>query len=261
MNIMKNVFNLLVTDFVPNGMLLPKLIVTFFIIFLVNTTYSQDKFYIYTNLSHGFSLNIGHGFLYSMSNASLGGQVNTRHGNITVYATYQFGGNIGGATSYKLNYLALGGGLKYRFLNNERRFSPYFEVGIMTELATSYRNGYLNMVGFHPQNSPQRESFSYSHSDPVQYRSYSRFYHSTPLISSIILGADIRLVNGLYFDFGLGYGIRGMKTKWYDWEGTDDLSQEKIEQLPIEIQWFNMLDVKLGLSYAFSLKKNKATTN
>lgn len=149
----------------------------------------------------------------------------------------------------------LGGSITYRILSSERRCSPYIELNAFTEVGSNYRNGLLRMDTNEPQSYPESYVYANSHGGPWHTEYYSKFYHSTPLVFNALAGVDFRLTDGLHLNIGCGFGYRGMSTRSRSWEGSANLPTEEIERSSIGITWYNLVDVKLGLTYAFSVKK------
>ena len=183
----------------------------------------------------------------------VGCQMDTRAGSFSLYGMYQFSGNSGTRFGLKLQSHLLGGGFQYRILSREKRFSPYIELTAVTEVGTNYRDGYLDANDWYPIDEPS--TFSYTKPETTFY--YARFYHSTPFVGSAIVGCDIRLTNNLHLSIGAGYGYRGLKTRNVWWNKKEEMTKERLyKDYPIRSEWFDMIDVKLGISYAFSLKKH-----
>lgn len=78
-------------------------------------------------------------------------------------------------------------------------------------------------------------------------RSTSEFelsnYYSTPFFGELLLGIDIQLFKNLNLNYGMGVDVRSMKTN-------ENIS--KTEQ-----EFIHGIKAQLGVSYTFSVKKNK----
>ena len=226
-------------------------LLTFFL-FLIGNSEAQNTPKLEVGMFNNASLNAPN--LYCGMGAFVGPQIDLRTGSISIYAMYQFYTNSTGSGLFSLQSHLLGGGFQYRILSREKRFSPYIELTALTEVGTNYRDGYLNVDGRYPMDEPS--SFSFTKPETTFY--YAKFYHSTPFVGSAIVGCDIRLTENLHLSVGAGYGYRGLKTRnnvW--WNKKEDMTKERLyNDYPTQTAWYHTIDVKLGISYAFSLKKH-----
>lgn len=157
--------------------------------------------------------------------------------------------------TYSVQSHQFGGNITYRVLSAQKRLSPYLELNAYSEVGTNYKDGYLRMDSSSPQSQPEAYSYANSHGGPWYTTYYSRFYHSIPFVGNILAGIDVRIINGLHFNVGCGFGYRGMSTRTIEWSKGVELTQEILHQRPIGTMWFNLIDLKFGLTYAFSTKK------
>lgn len=232
-----------------------KVIIFTIILLLSMNSFSQSSFKLAVGVSSAPSIDILEtDNMYIGTSMYAGPRIDTRSGNIGLYGMYQFSTNNGSNGFFHLQSHFLGGKLEYRILGNEKRVSPYIEITALTEAGTNYRDGYLSIDGWYPEEYPMLYIDTYP-SYSVTY--YSRFYHSTPFAGNIMLGVDIRLIEGLHLNLGLGYGLRVVKTKFKYWKGQQDLPKEEIHKLSTETNRFNMLEIKIGMSYAFPFKKKE----
>ena len=224
------------------------------ILFLVGNVFSQKEIQLAVELSNTYSSSRFFRFskgTYNSTRLAIGSRFNTNNGNVTLYGMYEFSGFVQQQSMYILQSHLLGGGINYRILNNEKRFSPFIEINASTEVATNYRGGFLDIGDLFPTD------YGYTYNiDNTQFY-YSAFYYSTPFVGNILLGCDVRLVDGLHLNVGAGYGLRGMKTREIYWDEGTEPSEELRNVDPKFTKWFNMIDVKLGISYAFSFKKKQ----
>lgn len=177
---------------------------------------------------------------YMGTNLSIGGELATKKGNVSCSAIYQYGGGWYNKL-YEFDYHMLGGGVKYRLLNDNKIVSPLFGMMLLTEIASDYRGKYLLYYR------------------PVDYFSSlydTRYYVSTPILGNITIGCDFRLTRGLHINIGFGYGYRFIKTRYDKWafiESEMSMKKYSVE----ENKQFHFLDVQVGLSYSFPLKKKE----
>lgn len=230
-----------------------KLIICFSILFSFNRGYSQDKFCIYTELSHGISFYWKNAHMYSESDIHLGVQFNTKIGSFTPYAVYRFGGYVYPfpnpkkdiitpygwiqseyyLTPYKFNYSAIGIGGIYRLLNSQKRISPIIQFSALTEIKLT-QNGpdYYLTYDLKPRNV-------------IGYTTDFRYF-STIFIGDLTIGADFNIVKNFNINIGAGLGARAIMAHYYD------------NPIPSK-HWLYGVNAKLGLSYAFSIKKTNKT--
>lgn len=184
--------------------------------------------------------------------AFAGPQLNMHTGSISIYAMYQFSGNSGTRFGLKLQSHLLGGGFQYRILSREKRFSPYIELTAVTEVGTNYRGGFLHITDY----SPTEYGDFVNNGSPNYSYYYSSFYYSTPLVGNILFGCDVRITEGLHLSLGVGYGLRTMKAREIYWDYDEEPSEELRNTKPQNTKLFQVLNAKLGISYAFSFKKH-----
>lgn len=224
-------------------------------LFLVGNVFSQKEIQLAVELSNTYSSSRFFRFskgTYNSTRLAIGSRFNTNKGNVTLYGMYEFSGFVQQQSMYILQSHLLGGGINYRILNKEKRFSPFIEINASTEVITNYRGGFLDIGDLFPTDYG---GFWEKDGPPSQY--YSAFYYSTPFVGNILLGCDVRLVDGLHLNVGAGYGLRGMKTREIYWDEGTEPSEELRNVDPKFTKWFNMIDIKLGISYAFSFKKKQ----
>ncbi|RYM32953.1 hypothetical protein ERX46_12935 [Brumimicrobium glaciale] len=242
-------------------------------IYISVSSLSQEKI----NLAIGFSSTLSDELSIISNNGSqsyfslglnLGADYGFDKGNFLILFNYKFESNIyaysdtpkieNGIQYVSFNSLQrlhiLGISLKYVFLNNEHDFRPFLKVSGFTEISTNYKYGFLLDNGFIPRSEsgasyiyppyPEDPEFDY-------YNSY--FYNSTPLISSCLVGLDIKLLQNLNLNFAIGYGFRVMKVKYAEWK-EDENVYEKLKTIPTKNINSQMFDVQLGLTYVFPRK-------
>lgn len=187
----------------------------------------------------------------------VGPQMEMHKGAIGLYGLYQFSGS----STYALQSHLLGVGFDYYILKEARRFRPFIEINATSEIASNYRDGYLQMDSWGVQSRPETYTILLgSHgSGPELTRYYSRFYVGTPIYSVIFIGLNIRIVDALNLNISGGVGLRGIQSRAYDWGGSQVVSTDVLHQLSIGTKWFRTYSAKIGLRYNFALvrKENK----
>ncbi|HTO38493.1 MAG TPA: hypothetical protein VL021_08725 [Brumimicrobium sp.] len=253
----------------------------FTFIYISLTTFSQEKFQLVTGFLGSFEKEVisnKGSQVYGALGLNLGTRFSQAKGDLDVSLIYQFSSNV---VAYKSNiypneehqYIVYnsvlrshfsGLSLKYTFNNKDRdrKIKPFIFLSTLTEITSNYKKGYLLDNEFIPKN--ESSATYYYPSIPggeytVDYY-YSNFYHSTPLASSLLGGIDIKLNQNLSLNIAAGYAFRVMKVKYAEWKENEDV-YKKLETIPTENVFSHFLDVQLGLSYAFPLKKTSKLTN
>jgi len=155
------------------------------------------------------------------------------------------------SSSYNGHYIGVS--TEYHFLSNKKRFRPYLGISILSEIATNYKGGYLSGEDFITTDS-YGSMFGFY---PLYYNA-SGFYYSTPLFATLSSGFDVRLIKDLHLSFSLGYGLQVMRYKYLEWINDEDY-RELLKEEPMKKKVFHYVNVQLGLSYAFPLKKTSKT--
>lgn len=190
-------------------------------------------------------------------NTKLGMNLSMRKGEFNFFGNYQlsgsfipsdFFGNLFNKNFFKYRSHFVGVGISYYFFKKNKRFAPYVSFVISSEVSTNSKLAFLNdAYGF-------RDYPLLSNGYPSPNTSYwSYFYISTPLICSITGGFSFRIGENVDINFGVGYGLRKMRTKYAEWKEDEDV-YSKLKESSIRTNYFHMLDVQLGLTYSFSFK-------
>jgi len=231
-------------------------------------SFSQEKIQLVTGFSGSFSKEIRSNTssqIFGGLDLDLGVKLsNKKSGELFFCLTYGFSSNFmsyntyGGVYdedlyTYKINSLQrnhfLGVSLKYLFLNIEAKYRPFIDIKILSEISSNYKNGRLMENNLIPMNHPYGTG-----QFPTPF--YSTLYHSTPFVGSAVLGCDFRLIESLHLNLGIGYGFRIMKTKYASWYENEDLNVVAQDKPTKNIR-SHMIDLQLGLTYAFSLKNKE----
>ena len=175
----------------------------------------------------------------------------------SIYIDYQnkktkyFDSNGNKISPYKsvLRSHLMGFSLKYTFGNSSKVVRPYIMTQFLSEISTNYKNGFLHSNDYTPKARPLGKG---TFTTPF----WSILYYSTPLVSSVSTGIDIRLMQNLNLNIGVGYGFRIMKTKFVSWGEGEDY-REKAKNLPTKNVYSHMFDFELGVSYAIPMKSDR----
>lgn len=189
---------------------------------------------------------------YSGSCLKIGYRFENKKSDLEVGIIYCYSGSLSGHSKYFISQNhSLGSSLKYSFVNKGKKIKPFLNFNTLIEIASNYRNGFLLIERHIPSLNPSYTVDYYSY---TVYHYYSNFYHSTPLASSLLGGIDIKLNQTLSLNIAAGYAFRIMKVKYAEWKKNEDV-YKKLETIPTENVFSHFLDVQLGLSYSFPLKK------
>lgn len=211
----------------------------------------ENKLQVIVGITNVFSREESYN-VYLRKGIYTGGRWKLKSGIIGIYGMYQFT-NYNSRPSFNFDFQShlLGGAVEYRILNANKRISPFISISLLSEISTNYKYKYLNIDHWYPMSEP----FETTTSNPTKEYYYARFYESIPFYTSFLVGCDVILSKNLGVNLGAGYGLTQMNTKWNYWGGAKELSKEQIEALSINTDWFDMLDIKLGVTYTFSVKK------
>ena len=127
-----------------------KTIILCFVLLVVSgNSFSQSKTSFVLGISNDVSFVPANYFSkYAGINLSPGINLETPKGSVVFSGVYQFGGYWEFESKpFELNYHMLGGKIKYRILNHEKRFSPTIELSALTEVRTIYRNKLIGNLG------------------------------------------------------------------------------------------------------------------
>ena len=229
-------------------------------------------FFINLNVLSQDSLRWVAGISFSKSNASInlssGGA-----GNIGIFFGPQFeteqGGELNTSLAYQfttedfssLNVFSktpssalrthfLGGKLKYLFRKKEHIFRPFFEVDMLLRVGSNYKKGYPSSNGFVIVDGEIRTD---NHGTYEYFQQYT-----TPFIGGVLIGCDFRISEHVNLNLGAGYGLGTIKTMERKWYTNYTIYDEKNPSSSVvEREVYQMINFRIGISYAFSLKKNK----
>ncbi|HLS70812.1 MAG TPA: hypothetical protein VK027_04045 [Chitinophagaceae bacterium] len=250
------------------------------------TNLSQEKVEMVTGLSGSFEKEIisnKGSQVYGALGLNLGARFSQAKGDLDISVIYQFSSNV--VYSYPYDSISIdwnkkkavhfdsdgnkissynsilrshfiGGKVKYLFRERIKVLRPFIEVQALTELGTNFKNGYLLQEEYIPNIEPSA-TYYYPSIPGGEYTVnyyYSNFYYSTPLVGGILAGIDIRLAQNLNLNIAAGYGFHIMKVKYATWKEDEDV-HEKLNTIPTENIYSQMLDFQVGLSYVFPLKK------
>ncbi|RYM33875.1 hypothetical protein ERX46_07890 [Brumimicrobium glaciale] len=191
--------------------------------------------------------------LYRSFNLAVGPQFEKQWGSIEIKASY-----IMSTADWPNNFIQfqshfLGGAIKYVIMNKDKRFRPFIEINLFTEIATNYKDGYLRLY----QLTPTDKAYDNNYNNYNGGYS-SNFYDSTPFLGKYLVGMDVRLSRNLNLGVAVGFTKRKMLYRTKSWNSNnadkvfDDLNNyPTIESRP------NMLELQLGLKYSFGFKGSK----
>lgn len=191
-------------------------------------------------------------------NVKPGIKLSLNMGELFVSGSYQLSGsynpnNFFNEKLFKYRSHFIGGEVSYHIFKNKKRFSPYISIFLASEVSKNSKNTYLNeSFGYRDYPFIYESIFSPGYPPKITYWSY--FYISTPFIGSLTGGCVFRASKDININLGVGYGLRWMKTKYAEWQKNEDINK-KLKTISSKNDYFHLLDVQLGLSYSFPLKK------
>jgi len=226
----------------------------------------ENSFYAFnwiTKLEDNYNRHLG-------IDGTVGIETAFKNGNLSLFFDYEYEGTTRERElffhTFRLYSHFLGGGIKYTYRNEMKRFRPFIALTGLTENKTNklhhFIDSYFDFIGY-PEHT-YTTALGSQGNPPYVYDYYSNFYESTPFVGSALLGCDFRIVQHLHATVGIGYGIRVMKTKYATWEEWDDeIGTTDVEALlktaPVTTHIFHLLDVQVGIYYGIGFgKKGKA---
>lgn len=236
-----------------------------FILFLMTycSGMCQDKIAFTAKINNIYFKNFNYYGDYGLTAINLGINVKMKSGNSLFYVAYGVLYNYPVPKEWVRGYDIIshdiGLSMEYHFTEEEKRFRPFIEIDIFSEIKSNYKNGILDNESL---TSPIIRELSAetmptsSLSTPGKVVFKNSFYYSTPFIGSILAGCAIRLVDNLHLSLAVGYGRKMMKYKYLEWQKGDDY-QSMLEKRGTKTKNFNYVDFQLGLSYTFSFHKNR----
>jgi|GEM_PF-5163815 len=206
------------------------------------------------------------GLRFDLTAVGLGIDIREANANFRLYAVYGFNTL---ADNRNLSYKSHSLGLIFEcyFLNKDKRFRPFAGVSIGSEIATNYKDGYLDYDDLYFTTRPYFSKYGQGPGGgSYYYMPYkTRSYQSMPLISTFYAGCSIRIVENLNLNLSLGYNLSLMNYKYVQWSyhgsGEPDESVVKkdyynsLKTAPVQTGILHTLSVQLGLNYTFSFKK------
>lgn len=213
-----------------------------FLIFLIFSSFfvfSQKNRSIHVGISEGVHINPN----FSKTDFQMGIEFELESSSINAFGIYQLYGNIKEQDFPNFLFAShlLGVGAEHR-TTIDKRVSLFIGANLLTEVATNFENGYLS------QSTP-----SYPRIDKS-----NEIYLSTPLASSVYLGADFKVIENLHINLSVENNFRIMRVKHLTLNTSDfeDYTfEELINNQEVKIEFLDKLGLRLGLKYNFSLKK------
>lgn len=209
-----------------------------------------------------------HSKIYTETDLSIGINLPLKVGNISFFVQYEYGGNwkttdnnMQEVSMYTLDYHLIGGGIKYRILNQSKFYSPTIHISALTEIASNYRGGYLKSRGYFPN---ERE-YSFEPNNTVQIggdspnKKYTYYYVSTPFLGSVLIGNEFRVLEGLFVNLGIGMSMRATKVRYKEWYSSEPEPSPNLSKTHSfdNVNWFKTFDLNLGINYTFPFKSKK----
>lgn len=223
----------------------------------------------------GFSINVDKNLtsevmkICSQTNGKIGFSCNSKIISLEIGGQYQLYGNKNkNMPSFALTSHLLGPYLEICFIKN-KRISPFIGNYSLKEVTTNYKNSYLD-YNLNPTPSyfytVVNKAFA-SHSYIPGNGYYAYYYNSTPLISALYFGADIKIIQGLKIRVAIVNEYRFIKYREFKWASYSDVSDYTfqnpnvtiIEKQPLLKKRDISISLNIGIKYDFYLEKRKQT--
>ena len=143
----------------------------------------------------------------------------------------------------KSNLLGLGAEVR---LFEENKVRLFFKMTTLTEVSSNFINSYLKLGSYEPTDFDLTEKYIENPTINV--------YKGTPLLNTISIGSNIKLMKGLSLNLALGYTMRLIKIEYSSMSFNADQITGLFRDNPALIP-IHMLDFQVGLNYAFPIKK------
>lgn len=241
-------------------------------LFIPLLSFGQDKvnFQLHGDFSHYLKKSFSYAYeTYMAESIALGINVSSKKIDVNTLFFYNF--MYSGI--YKFNAIKdytrlhqIGGKFEIIFLSNTKRFRPYLSLTSGTSLDRKYKNKLLDSEALVFIDKAEVDIHFLSKVQPNPITRYARFYQSTPFIGTFVTGCDVRIVENFHVKVGVGYGLQIMKTKYAEWSGGKTNNpinpyppnmEAFLKDIPMDTHYFHLLDVQVGLSYSFPLKKKE----
>lgn len=237
------------------------------------TLHSQKRLNGYVGLSQNMSLD----FTTTKSNLDFGVNYNITDASLSFYGTYAYGGVVNynsgeyfhkDFSAYQLDYHLLGGGIKFKFRDKDKFYSPTLKITFLTEIASKYRGKELISDGNHALFDPTNHHYPIfdekNYSPPKVIGHSALDYISTPLVGSFLFGNEFKVYNDLFINVEVGYSFRIFRYKRKKWllgekEPVTEITQtHSLKDTSKGINEFEgYLEFGFGINYFFSFHKNK----
>lgn len=154
----------------------------------------------------------------------------------------------------------LGINAEFRFFD-KNKVRLFLNAQILSEIYSAYKGKYLQENTYRPIS--QYPFSPYTNQTTQTFR--TNVYQGTPLIGNFSIGANAKIINQLSLNFSVGYGLRILKSQEAILTYVESISLTEptstyLMRKPNHLM-FHMLNVELGLSYAFSTSKKDKTVN
>ncbi|MDD2983801.1 MAG: hypothetical protein PHQ74_10475 [Crocinitomicaceae bacterium] len=138
-------------------------------------------------------------------------------------------------------------------------FRLFFNLQLMSEVYSKYKNGYLELEEY----VPVKKYYFYPTSSNSTGTVRTNIYRGTPFLSNVLIGCNLQLIESMSLNVSAGYGLKVLRTQEATllFDKSVSLSEPKsiiLEKQPYFVT-FHMFNVQVGLNYVFSMKKRSKT--
>lgn len=238
---------------------------TIALLFVASFSLGQERGKGFIDLNQRIDFN----FNNTESNLNFGFNYFLKKISISAFSSYAYGGvskKVETHNPFELDYHLLGGGIKFKFREEQKLYTPTLKLSGFTEISSKYRGKKLEKSFVDDDKDifflPTLDNYvKTSYWNGIISR-YSYHYISTPLIASLFFENEFKIQNEISLHVGIGYLLRLVRYTINEW--SPDMSEPVIivtethklrETINGKVQKFNYLSFEIGVSYTFPLKK------
>ncbi len=135
--------------------------------------------------------------------------------------------------------------------------SLFFNLQLMSEVYSKYKNRYLEVKEY----IPVEKYYFYPTSSNPTATVQTNIYKGTPILSNILIGCNLQLIESVSLNISAGYGLKMLRTQEATLLFDENVSRSEPKSMILEKQpylvTFHMFNVQVGLNYSFSLHNNQ----
>lgn len=193
-------------------------------------------------------------------NARIGARIQMNNKSLLFAGQYQW---ISTQDDYRRKEIftsnLLGISSEFRFFEKSK-VRLFINAQILSEVYSSYKRNYLQENSYRPISKYPFSPFTNQTTQSFR----TNVYQGTPFIGNVLIGCNAKIVDQLSVNISAGYGVRVLKSQEASLKYVESVSltepvSTKLIGRPHHLA-FHMLNIELGLNYAFSLQKKSKIT-